>query len=215
MNKTIIYYTANRERFEQKIVDDMLSKVGNLPIVSVSQKPMDLGTNICIGDIGYSYLNERKQILIAAKAAKTDYVITAESDFLYPSEYFYFEPKGADLYRYDNIWIMWLDDSKRKNFYKKTSVSDGAQIVKREYLVNLLTKYLEPYPGWYERNNSETDPRHSPYHRLEQELIKGKIPCVSIKSRSGLTYITGVHNDNTEKELPYWGHVDDFRKRFL
>ena len=34
MNKTIIYYTANREDpvFEQKITDDMLSKAGDMII---------------------------------------------------------------------------------------------------------------------------------------------------------------------------------------
>jgi len=215
MDKTIIYYTANREKFEQKIIDDMLSKAGDIPIVSVSQKPMKLGKNICIGDVGYSYLNERKQILMAAEAAKTEYVIMAESDFLYPYAYFDFEPKGDNFYRWQNIWIMWLTDHKRKNFYKKTATSDGAQIVKRKYLVSLLKKYLAPYPGWYLRNDSKVDPRHSPYHHLDFKTINSDIPCVSLKSKEGLTYITGVHNDNTQENLPYWGNVNELREKFL
>ena len=147
MNKTIIYYTANREDpvFEQKIIDDMLSKKGDIPVISVSQKPMDLGQNVCIGDVGFSYLNERKQILMAAKLVKTEYIITAESDFLYPPEYFNFEPKGDDLYRWDNIWIMWLNDRSRTRFYKKRSVSDGAQIVKRDYFVDLTNCEKPPF----------------------------------------------------------------------
>src|SRR3989344_9360751 len=146
MNKTIIYYTSNHEEpiFEQKIIDDMFSKKGNLPIISISQKPMKLGQNICIGDVGFSYLNSRKQILMATKLATTEYIITTESDFLYPPEYFNFEPTGDNLYRYENIWIMWLTDRKRQNFYRKTAISDGAQIVKREFFIDLLEKYLEP-----------------------------------------------------------------------
>jgi hypothetical protein len=215
MNTTIIYYTANRERFEHKIVADLLSKAGKIPIVSVSQKPMELGKNICIGDVGYSYLNERKQILMAAETAKTEYVVMAESDFLYPWNYFNFEPKDANIYRYKNVWIMWLNDQRRINFYKKTATSDGAQIVKRRFLIDLLKKYLAPYPGWYRRNNKNVDPRHSPYHHIDFEYIDSEIPCVSIKSQEGLTYLTGVFNDNTKENLPYWGNVNNLRSKFL
>src|SRR3989344_5570331 len=149
-SKTIIYYTSNHEdpKMEQKIIDDMLSKSGNMPIISVSQKPMDLGQNICIGDVGFSYLNCRKQILMAAKLATTEYVITTESDFLYPPEYFNFKPSGDKIYCYDNIWIMWLAYGRRPDFYRKKATSDGAQIVKRDFFINLLEKYLEPYPEW-------------------------------------------------------------------
>jgi hypothetical protein len=219
MTKSIIYYSGNREKpeMEQKIIDDMLSKAGDMPIISVTQKPMNLGQNVCIGDVGFSYLNERKQILMACKLATTDYVITTESDFLYPPEYFDFEPTGDNVYRYYNIWIMWLNDAKRKNFYRKTAPSDGAQIVKREFFIELLEEYLKPYPGWYVKNNKRTDPYHSPYHHVRRENIGGDVPCVSIKSDSGLTYLTGVYNEpeTTKEELPYWGNVDDLRRRFL
>ena len=217
MKKTIIYYTGNREDpvFEQKIIDDMLSKAGDMPIISISQKPMKLGKNICIGDVGFSYLNERKQIFMAAKLAKTEYVITAESDFLYPPEYFNFKPSGDNLYRWENIWIMWQRD-KRQSFYRKSSTSDGAQIVKREFLVDLLEKYLAPYPNWHEKNDRERDPHHSPYHRLPFTPIPGKNPCISIKTNSGLTYLTGVYYtpEGTKEKLPYWGEVQSLRKKF-
>lgn len=217
-NKTIIYYTANREdsAFEQKVIDDMLSKVGDMPIISISQKPMNLGQNICIGDVGFSYLNERKQILMATKLATTDYIITTESDFLYPPEYFNFKPSGDNIYRWENIWIMWLKDRKRQNFYHKTATSDGAQIVKREFLIALLEKYLQPYPKWYEKNDREHDPRHSPYHHVPYTLIHGENPCISIKSNFGLTYLTGVDKtpESTRENLPYWEDVKTLRAKF-
>lgn len=219
MDKTIIYYTANRENpiFEQKIIDDMLTKKGDLPIISVSQKPMELGENICVGDVGFSYLNERKQILLAAKLAKTEYIITTESDFLYPPEYFQFEPSGEDFYRWDNIWIMWLQDGRRDKFYKKRSVSDGAQIVKRTFFIDLLEKYLGPYPNWHEKNDPTRDPRHSPYHHVPFTLIHGENPCVSVKSHHGLTYITAVDGsaESVRDELPYWGDVKKLREKLL
>lgn len=220
MTKTIIYYTSNREdpAFEKKIIDDMLSKKGDLPIISISQKPMDLGQNICIGDVGHSYLNERKQILMAAKLAKTEYIITTESDFLYPPEYFNFEPTGENLYRHADIWIMWVTDKIRKDFYHKLGTSDGAQIVKRDFFIDVLEKYLEPFPGWYLKNerNRKTKPVHSPYHKMPRTLIPGENPCVSIKTNFGLSYTTGVDEspESTRKNLPYWGNVEALRSKF-
>ena len=217
MKKTIIYYTSNREdpKMEQKVIDDMLSKAGNMPIISISQKPMKLGANVCIGDVGHSYVNERKQILMAAKLATTDYVIVTESDFLYPPEYFNFEPTGENLYRYDNIWIMWLN-GRPKEFCHKRSLSDGAQIVKRDYLIDLLEKYFKPYPNWHKRNNREIDPPHSPYHRVPLVLFHGDNPCVSIKTNFGLTFLTAVDKrpESTSNNLPYWGDVEKLRAKF-
>jgi len=215
MNKTIIYYSGNREKpeMEQKVVDDMMSKAGNMPIISVTQKPMNVGKNICIGDVGFSYLNERKQILMAAKLVETEYIITTESDFLYPPDYFNFEPTGDNMYRWQNVWIIWLQ-GKRKDFCHKSSVSDGAQIVKRDFLINLLEKYLAPYPGWYIKNNKETDPRHSPYHHVPYTLIPSENAAVSIKSSDGLTLTTGIDKIKS-KDLPYWGNVNNLRNKFL
>ena len=37
---------------------------GDTPIISVSQKPMDLGNNICVGDVERSSQNGYMQLLI-------------------------------------------------------------------------------------------------------------------------------------------------------
>ena len=80
---TIIYYTSNREKesFENVIIDELkkvAKEVGDIPIVSVSQKPIDLGKNICIGDVGANDINLMKQILLGCEAATTPYVFMAE-----------------------------------------------------------------------------------------------------------------------------------------
>ncbi|MBI2049661.1 hypothetical protein HYT32_02025 [Candidatus Roizmanbacteria bacterium] len=214
--KTIIYYTSNRENpeMEQKIIDDMLSKKGDLPIISVSQKPMDLGRNICVGDVGLSYLNAQKQILIGAELATTDYVIIAESDFLYPPEYFNFKPTGDNIYRYNNVWIMWLKRNGVSRFYKKKQ-SEGAQIVKREFLIDILRKHLRGYPDWYDRPTNEFSPRHTPYHRIPIAYYGGN-PAISIKSGLGVNLKTGTLGgaENKRNNLPYWGDVQKLRAKF-
>lgn len=144
---TIIYYTANRENpeFEKKIVDNLKEQAGDIPIISVSQKPMDLGKNICVGDVGFSYLNEWRQILIGAKEVKTPYIIFAESDFLYPKEYFQLIPE-LPMYVYDNIWIVM--DKKYGDWFWRKKQSEGAQIIKRDLLIEKYTEFLAGYPEW-------------------------------------------------------------------
>ncbi len=207
MNTTILYYTSNHEdpEFEKKIIADMLSKKGELPVISISQKPMDLGQNICVGDIGLSYINEYKQILAGAKLADTDYVITAESDFLYAPEYFQLEPNGENIYRYNNIWIMWLQD-KNGSFHRKMRSSEGAQVVKRDYFIKILKRYI---------NNP--DPLHSPYYKQPWSYLHGENPCISFKTGDGVSQNTGIlyEPDNVSKNLPYWGDVNKLRETFL
>jgi len=221
MDKTILYYSSNREDpvFEQKIVDDLLSKAGNLPIISVTQKPMNVGKNICIGDKGQSYINEWRQIVIGAKEATTEYLIMAESDFLYPPEYFQFEPKGENIYLYDNVWIMWMEGTF-KSFHRK-SRSEGAQVIKRQYLIDILEAYLVRYPGWWGEEYKKEGPHHSPYfsaHRKKKiAFFHGENPSISVKTRQGINWMVGRlgGKGNISRSLPYWGDVKKLRNKFL
>ncbi|MCK9371413.1 hypothetical protein M0R04_15975 [Candidatus Dojkabacteria bacterium] len=55
MSATIVYCSSNmeKEEFEGKIKENLVKVCGDLPIISVTQKPINLGTNICVGeDIG-------------------------------------------------------------------------------------------------------------------------------------------------------------------
>jgi len=196
---TIIYYTSNREstEFEKKITDNLLKNCGGLPVISVSQKPIDLGINICVGDIGQSYLNEWKQVLIGLKEAKTRFCVSAESDCLYPPEYFNFIPPREDLvYRYGNVWVYW----KRRNKFWKKPRCEGAQMCSREYWIERLEKAL-----------SISD--------KPNEIVTKIFPSDDNKSWTGnpvVTFITGdgigtktsLLKVEPVKELPYWGTAD-------
>src|ERR1700687_5200912 len=96
---TIIYYSSNHEKpeFEQRIKDNILRVSSGLPIISVTQKPIDFGKNIVVGDVGTSGLNMFRQVQIACRAAKTKFVISAEADCLYPPDYFIFIPKKDNV----------------------------------------------------------------------------------------------------------------------
>ena len=51
MDVTILYLTANLEQpyFAENIRQNILKHKGDIPIVSVSQEPLDFGKNICVG----------------------------------------------------------------------------------------------------------------------------------------------------------------------
>jgi len=91
---SIIFYTSNyleteNPVFFNNVLRQLKKAAGELPIISVSQKPMTFGHNIYVGDIGRSHLNIYKQILYGCKSAKSKYVAMAEDDILYSYEHFH------------------------------------------------------------------------------------------------------------------------------
>ncbi len=66
LTKGIIYYTDNSldEEFAKLFRQRLVNAAPGIPIVSVSQKPIDFGHNICVGEIGRSLHMMWKQILI-------------------------------------------------------------------------------------------------------------------------------------------------------
>lgn len=216
MSKTVLYYTSNREKpeFEERIIDNIRKNCGDIPIISVSQRHLNFGDNICVGDRGLSYINEWRQILIGAKEATTDYLVFAESDFLYPKEYFDFNPDGADIYRYDNVWICF--SGKDKFFRKK--YSEGAQIVRREYIIDVLENSLKGLPEWFDGRNVPyiNKEQRNAFHHMPYELFHGDVPCISFKTGNGVRGWTKTKNgeENSSKELPHWGNIESLKEKY-
>ena len=217
MDATIIYYTSNKEdlEFENKTRENLFKVCGDLPIISVSQKPITLGKNICIGDVGASGFNMFRQVLIACEAATTKFVISAEADCLYPPDYFTFRPERDDIcYRDKNLYVM---GHRRDYFFKKEEGDTHDQIIGREFYIKTLKELFDGAPEWcVEENNF-------PKERLHKEDVfdKNKIsfyetenPVVQIKTGKSMRHYT--HSDRTPVyELPYWGSGKDLRKKYL
>lgn len=212
---TCIYYTSNREKleFEKKIQENLLKVCGDIPIISVSQKPIDLGKNICVGDVGASGFNCFRQILIACEEAKTKFVISAEADCLYPPDYFQFIPPRDDVcYRNSNLYVM--PDARDYYFYKKEGATHS-QIVGREFYIKRLRELFEGAPQW------SVEEKNFPKERWGKEDIFDKIeywktenPVIQIKTHRGMRYYT--HSDRTPiYSLPYWGEGKILRKKYV
>ncbi len=215
---TLIYYSSNREKpeFEERIRDNILKVSQGLPIISVTQKPINFGRNIVVGDVGASGFNMFRQVQIACMEAKTKFVLSTEADCLYPPDYFNFIPKREDIcYRDKNLYVM---GQHRTYFYKKEEGATHAQIVGREFYLTILNKLFEGAPDW--SVTEKNFPKERTRQKQEDVFTKGQIefyetqnPVVQIKTSQSMRHYT--NSDRIPRnELPYWGKGADFRKKY-
>ena len=144
---TVIYVTSNKE---QKSMTDivqleLLKSVNGNKIISVSQKPIDFGVNICVGEVGRSSQNVLRQFLIGAERATTPYVAMAQSDCLYPPKHFTFRPTKDKAYYNRNILRL---VPKKQCYLKKKSSSLCSLIGNRLYLIEKIKGILRDKPEW-------------------------------------------------------------------
>ena len=211
---TVIYYTSNREDevFEDKIRTRLLEKIGDLPLISVSHKPIDFGYNICVGDIGLSNQNVFRQLQLGALHAETPFIISAEADCLYPKEYFTFTPDDEDqCYRYDPIWI--LVNSRRfpKGVYIKKAYSECGQMVGRKRYIKTINERLRPTNTWWVKDTEHGEGVPRMWRPWSWGWFKGPA-IINIKTANGMHKRTGRMKDVEPEEcLPYWGEASDLR----
>jgi len=195
---TVVYYTSNREdeQFEQKIRARIWEAKAGLPLVSVSQKPIMFGHNVCVGDIGTGEAQICKQICIGCEVALTPWVIFCEADTLYPPEYFMYTPDDMNKrYWFEGVYIF---KPGHPAFYNKGR-SDVAHMAGREYILKLLHRGMDEHLKSFYGNS----PRPT--------RIDLTIPVVSVKTGRGMRSNTQT-NEIPTPELPYWGTAQNLKK---
>lgn len=206
---TVVYYTSNREspEFEERIIQELLKSSAGTAIVSVSQRPLNLGKNICVGDVGTSAVNARRQCLLGAREAKTDWVCTAEADFLYPPEYF-LVPRSLQrgIWSYSNIRIVWSN----RGSYRSKRCSDGAVLGRRKDVIRRLERLLHGFPEWTsERLDSHDTLTLNPGNGF----VIGNRPIVTIKTRQGMSWACPFERHSAVPEIEHWGAASDLKRR--
>ena len=193
--------------FEQKMIDNLKKQAGNIPIISVSRKPIDLGKNICVGEQTVCYANSFRQILIGLKEAKTKFCIAVESDCLYPSEYFEFVPPTEDnAYRYTNLYVHF---DGRDKFWKKRYV-EAAQMCGREFWIKNIERVLEGQEEW---KDCDVNPPYI-FNTKDEYSWTSDNPILYFKTRAGVGFKTGFI-DGSYKEIPYWGTAKKVKEKYL
>lgn len=206
---TVVYYTANREdeKFENNIRNQLIEsmKGSDCDLISVSQKPIDLGINICVGEIGWNDFNANAQLKIGIEHAKTRFILSAESDSIYPPSYFRFIPEFSNIrYRFSNVWIMdcFKDDSKIPVF-KKKRFSECAQLAGREFWLRKIEEAMKEKTLIFK-------------HRSPHVEWMSEFSCVNIKTENGLRKKTHtIYGGPVADDLPFWGSAVNLKLRLL
>lgn len=214
---TVLYYSANteNEKFESIVRQNILKQKESLPLVSVTQKPLEnFGLNICVGKQYNCYGNEFRQIQIGLNEVQTEYVLVTEADVLYPPQYFQFTPQDADYYRYANVWVNYVLDINKKNKAYFKLYSDGAQMVKVSFWKNLINKTIGNDPYWFSKENIcpklyrlETDPRYT---------WTSENPVITFKTTNGVSRYTSIRKDfPPQAVLPFWGDINKLKRKLF
>jgi len=216
---TVVYYTANviPASWEKFVTDTLLKSIGDLPLISVSQKPMDFGNNICV-DFGRSHMNIYRQMLIGAKAAETEYIAFVEDDVLLPPEHFDCHPSASDVAAYNmNKWALftWMKPPVFNNYVRH---SNAGCIIGREMCIETLEERFARYPidaeaqlkYWGEIGRYEGC---MGIKIRKMEDFYPSTPHVFVSHETGLGFqhlgIRKRPGQERVEEIPYWGKASD------
>jgi len=186
--KGIIYYTNNKLPEHIAITCRKYIKASGLPIVSVSQYPLDFGGNYVM-DVPSAILSMFKQIQKALLISTADIIFHCEHDMLYHPSHFDFIPPRNDTYYFNlNVWA--VDDvSGQALYYDNMKMSSGLCAYR-----NIL---LEHYTGklkWIEEHGkfSQRLMGYEPGRKLSRK--REDYPWDTWKSEHPNIDIKGTHN---------------------
>jgi len=215
---TVVYYSASTEdpAFEARVQAQILASGGGaLPIISVTQKPVDFGRNVCVGEVGCCDANAFRQLQIGAEQTDTGWIAVAEADALYPPAYFEWHPNAETqpCVRYTPVYILWDRHYGAGGFWQK-EWTEGAQYVRTEHLLKRLDLALQGRPTW--STPEDPHPRELMRKRRWGYRTETWAPVISCKTGQGLRWRTGVIRGRSRvPELPYWGSAEAVGARFF
>ena len=175
---TLLYYSAHSlpPKTEENIRNELIKTVGKrYPIISVTQKPVNLGKNICVGEIGKSHYNCYKQILIGLKEVKTEFVACCEDDSLYNLEHFNYRPDKISYNKH--MWFL-----EHHTYWHKGQTGMFACIAPTKLILEDLKKRFKETP-------TDPLPRRSQRHTWKEpvgEYFTTETPLITLNYFDGL-----------------------------
>ena len=223
---TIIFLTLNK--VPKKWVPyhrEMLEEAADgAPIISVSRKPIDFGTNI-IQTEPESAVNIFWQTLRAAKIATTPYIAIAEDDTLYPKEHFHGFRPPLDTFAYNKT--RWgLHTWGLPIFYHAQRVSHMTLIAPRELAIEALEERFNKYPidsvgkmnaggelgkVWMEERMGVTPRKSIEFYSSDPVMYIqhiGSIDPLNVAHKKRMSRIRAL-------EIPIWGRSEEMVKKFV
>lgn len=215
---TVIMLTPNLvpENWAKFHKKKLLEAIGDTPLITVSAKPLDFGQNII--QEGYGLSNIYKQMLRAAKIAKTEWIAMADDDTLYPKSHFEYRPKKEGFFYNLNRWHMFTWGEPI--YFHKPWRGNGLLLATRKMVVTALENRFA------QGDELSIDSLHELGTRknmLEKDIVGGDIffsedPVMSFYHDNSFDPAIKSHNKRMfplrAYDIPVWGKAIDLREKF-
>ncbi len=215
--KYILYYSNNvlegtpLDGFVQTTLKQAAKKI---PIVSVSQKPMTLGNNICVGPKPCSHASIFEQILAGLKCIGDDaYVFLVEHDCLYHASHFTDAPACAskpNQVNYNTHCYRCIDDgyARRSSKHPALSQCSGLAGTLRAAITEKL--YLYQNDGYREGIRKVEPGTGKGCYWAEVCYYESEIPNVDIRHKKNFT--SDVSLTPQCQTIQHWGDCKKLRE---
>lgn len=223
INQAILYYTANviHDSFATAVRNHItnLAVATNSLLVSVSQKPIDFGLNLCMGEMGWSAWLVYWQILHGARAIqrlKIPWIYCCEDDSLYTEEHLSYVPPDKDKFYYNmNRWIIerysggvhyrWRDRISMCSCVVATDLMVATLEARfRKFPEPITTRYDPRLRGWGEPGRYEW---YLKLPKVGMEYFSLPSPILTFNHKKGLGGYRKLSKKDIIKETlePWWG----------
>lgn len=219
---TCVYYSANRlnEYFHKNTLRQLKVSLWDIPAVSVTHKPLDLGHNIVV-DLPWHHLSIYKQALIGAKAAGTKFIALAEDDVLYSPEHFKYRPRpGKFAYNIGNWGIYtWAPNV----FSYKGRRAMLSLICERDLFIEAMEERFAKWPddskvnlglwaepGKYEEQLGVTVRQSEQFYTNPANVVfshERALAYGNLGRRKRIGMVQAI-------EIPHWGRAEDVTKQY-
>ncbi len=220
---TVIFLTLNKvpEEWAKYHKQALLDSIGDMPIITISKKPMDWGLNV-IQTEPESSSNIYWQMLKGAKLATTPYIAIAEDDVLYCREHFMACRPPLDTFAYNmNRWSLYTWGEPI--FSYRYRVGNFALIAPRELTIEALEERFAKHPSGTppdrtgELGKWRTEKLLGLTHRKMMAYFT-VCPIIQFSHDFG----TGGGQQGHKKrlsfmrahEIPYWGRAEELVQKF-
>ena len=225
---TVVYYTANHinDYFADNTRTQLLKAIGDIPIISVSKKPLDFGYNSknFVVKLPRSQYSIYKQALIGVRAAQTKYVALAEDDVLYSPAHFR-QRSSPGTFAYNiGTWSIFTW-SKDPIFTCKLNgrINLNGLICERDLFIEALEERFRLWPnpeeidksifgepGKYDRHLGTTPRPTETFYTNPPNIVfshETNLQFEGLGTRKAAGQIRAY-------EVPYWGRAEDILKLY-
>ena len=214
--RVIVYYTDSQLKPElaNAVRRKLCNACGPIPIISVSQEPLELGENVCLGKQPRKYKSVYEAMLAGVKSAPVGSIVyLCEHDvFYHPSHFAFLPPEHGVLYFNENRYYYRDGCDTFDKARGKAALSQGVGY-REDWITHAEERLsvagddiVESFGAW--QNRSVLSTRNFTSKRPNVDILHGD--NLTLKGTKKLEYVAGERKGI--KNLPGWGRVPHFRK---